>query len=129
MAVPSIQPSFAKGEISPGLWGHVDLASWRSSCSTVRNMFVHYRGGLYSRGGAKFVGRSGQGAGTVKPRIIQWQFNNEQGYVLEWGENYVRFIFQGAYVVETPISVTAISMVNPCLVTTASPHGYSVGEW
>ena len=65
MATPTIQTSFAAGEISPSLYGRVDLAKWRIGASTMRNFFVNYRGGAMSRAGTAYVGMCKQGAPNV----------------------------------------------------------------
>jgi hypothetical protein len=74
-------------------------------------MFVSYRGGVYSRPGTRYVATSRQSAGTgdSPPRLIAWQFNNQQGYVLEFGDLYVRFIFNGGYVLSggSPYQITS----------------------
>lgn len=131
MAAPFIQTSFAKGEISPSLWGHVDLALFHTAASTLRNMFVSFKGGAYSRAGTHFVGQSKQrpDLGQLPPRIINWDFNLSQGYIVEFGDGYARLIFQGGYVTENPVAISAISQSSPCLITTAAPHGYATGDW
>lgn len=117
MAVPQIQSSFNAGEISPELYGEVDLARLSSAATTARNMFVAYRGGLQSRGGLAFVGRSKQRGLQPPPRLIPFQFSITQGTILEWGEQYLRFIFDGAYVVEDPVAITGATKANPAVIS------------
>lgn len=85
-----IQTSFIAGEVSPSLFGRVDLAKYKNGASTCRNFFVNYRGGASSRAGGKYVGKCLQ-AGTSQnpPRFVPFQFNINQGYVLEFGDNTV----------------------------------------
>jgi|SRR5208282_1914417 len=92
MAQAKIQSSFAAGELSPSLFGRVDLAKFHIGASTMRNMFVNYRGGASSRAGTAYVGMSKQTIiqPSVPPRLINFQFNVNQGYVLEFGNNYIR---------------------------------------
>lgn len=128
MAFPIIQGSFAAGEISPELFGRVDLQKYRTGCSTMRNMFVSYRGGAYSRPGLKFVGQSRQSGTGLPPVLIPFQFSVNQGYVIEAGDEYFRFIFDGAYITETAKNVTAITNADPGVFSVAT-HGYSNGDW
>lgn len=65
MAVPSIQTSFAAGELAPSLFGHVDFNKFVVGAATMRNMFVSWRGGSYSRPGTAFVGFSKQVNGNT----------------------------------------------------------------
>lgn len=128
MAFPVLQASFAAGEVSPEIWGRVDLQKYRTGCSTMRNMFVSYRGGSYSRPGLKFVGQSKQAGTGLPPVLIPFQFSVNQGYVIEAGQEYFRFIFDEAYITETAKNVTAITNANPGVFTCAG-HGFSSGDW
>lgn len=135
MAFSSIQTGFSAGEISPRLFGRTDLAKFKIGCSTLRNFFCDYRGGASTRSGLQYVGMCKQGApnsgGTSTknpPRDISFQFNINQGYVLEFGDLYMRIKFDGAYVVEATKSITAVTNANPCVIT-SNAHGYSNGDW
>lgn len=126
MAVPFIQPAFSSGELAPSLFGRIDLTKVHSGCSTLRNFFVSYRGGATSRAGTRYVCRSAQAYGTP-PRLIKFQFSITQGYALEFGDKYVRFIFQGALVTEAPKSIVSVTIATPGVLTVTA-NGYSVGD-
>lgn len=128
MSFASIQNAFSAGEIAPSLWGRTDLAKFHTGASTLRNMYVNYRGGAASRMGSHFVGQCKQAGGSLPPRLIRFQFNIQQGYALEWGQNYVRFIAKGAYITETPIAITGITNANPAVVTLGS-GSFTNGDW
>jgi hypothetical protein len=128
MAFPTIQPSFATGEIAPSLFGRVDLAKYHSALSTCRNFFVNFRGGAISRPGTRWINQSKTpGSSLYAPRLISWKFSLNQGYMLEFGNLYIRFIFQGAYVTETAKTITNITQGIPAVVTSAG-HGFSTGD-
>ena len=124
MAVPVIQTAFAAGEIAPSLYGHVDLAKYHTAATTLRNTFVLYRGGAYSRAGTAYVLRAKQNFGTP-PRLITFQFNINQGYALEFGEQYMRVHSDGAPVVEGAVNISNISQSNPAIVTLSTSGGLS----
>ncbi len=134
MTSPLIQTSFSAGEISPELYGEVDLRKLSSAATTLRNMFVLYRGGATSRAGLAFVGVCKQtlllaaGTGTGPPRPITFQFNNTQGYVLEFGDNYLRFVFEGGYVLESPVAIAGATNANPCVIS-VSGTPFADGDW
>lgn len=92
-------------------------------------MCVSYRGGLFSRGGLAFVGRCKQSvSGTGPPRPIPFQFSITQGFCLEFGDQYLRFVFQGGYVVEGGVAITGVTQANPAVVS-VSGTPYANGDW
>jgi len=121
------QPSFAAGEISPALYGRTDLAKYRVGAELLHNFFVQPYGGAATRPGTAIVGRCKQPVGT-KPRNIDFQFNTLQAYILEFGEQYMRVIMNGGYVLEPSVTVTAATAANPAVFTHVA-HGYAVGDW
>lgn len=128
MAVPFIQTSFAAGELSPSLFGHVDFSKFKVGLSTCRNLFLSYRGGAYSRAGTSFCGFSKQTGRSHPPRLITFQFSINQGLALEWGHHYMRVITDGAYVTEASTAISGITRANPGVVTD-NAHGYANGDW
>ena len=129
MAVAVIQAAFVAGELSPSLYGRVDLSKYHVGASTIRNMFVQYRGGVSSRAGTLFVGPSKTPvSGGHPPRLIKFQFSLTQGYALEFGDKYMRVVSEGAYITEASKNITGITQANPGVVSVTS-HGYSAGDW
>jgi len=129
MSYQTIQNSFVGGEISPSIWGRTDLAAkWHTGASTMRNFFVGYRGGAYSRAGLAYVGKCKQAGTSSPPRDIPFQFNVNQGYALEFGDQYMRIKQSGAYVTESTKAITGATKANPCVLTIAG-HGYATGDW
>jgi hypothetical protein len=116
VAVPLIQSSLNAGEISPELYGQVDFKKYPAALTTLRNAFVNYKGSAISRGGLAYIGFCKQ-LPPVPPRAITFQFSITQGYVLEFGDNYVRFVFQGGYVLETGIPILGVTNASPGVVS------------
>jgi hypothetical protein len=128
MALPTLQPAFAAGELAPALWGREDLSKLHIGATTIRNCFVSYRGGVYSRGGTAFVGRCKESAATNNPpRLIPFQFSISQAYALEFGAGYMRVVYRGGYVTEAPIAVTAVTLANPGMMTVSG--SFATGDW
>lgn len=119
MAIPKNQPAFSLGEVSPSLFGRFDLARLAVACSTVRNMFVKFTGGLASRAGTAFVGFSKQTGRAYPPRMVPFQFNINQGLALEFGNFYMRVISNGAFVTEPPLSISGITNADPGVVSSS----------
>ncbi|HQT65344.1 MAG TPA: hypothetical protein PLO16_12610 [Acidocella sp.] len=86
----------------------------------MRNLFVSYRGGAYSRAGTAFVGFSKQTGRSYPPRMIPFQFSINQGLALEFGNNYMRVVSNGAFVTEAPIAITGATQGNPCTIACAT---------
>lgn len=134
MTVNLIKPALSAGELSPSLWGRVDFGKWHIGASVMRNVFVSYRGGSYSRAGTMWAGKSLTPASpsSLPPRIIRFQFNIFQSYILEFGQGpdgrpYMRVVANGSYITEAPIIATGATQANPCVV--AAVNSYSNGDW
>lgn len=121
----SIQNALNAGELAPGLFGRTDVDKYARGCSTARNFFAGFKGGMSSRAGLAYVGMCKQQY-PVPPRDIPFQFSLDQGYVLEFGELYMRVKSNGAYVTEATKAVTSVSA---SAVFTVVGHGYTAGDW
>lgn len=134
MSISVIKTSFVVGEVSPAMFGHVDLARMQGAASTMRNMWPSFHGGAYSRAGTAFVGFSRQTGRALPPRMIPFQFSINQGLALEFGNFYMRVIDDGGFVLNDPGAISGASRTNPCVLnvaaaigaTTATPHNGGV---
>lgn len=97
-----IQSSFNSGEWAPQLYARVDMQKYRSGAALMQNFFVDYRGGASSRMGTQFVAAAYDSTHPI--RLIKFQTAFNVGYVLEFGQNYIRPIYQGAVIPATIIS-------------------------
>lgn len=91
--------SFAAGILSPTLAYRADLEKWQNGAAELTNFFVHTQGGISNRSGTQFVGE--QKGGSSSAKLIPFVFNNDQSYVLECGDGYLRFLSRGAYITRT----------------------------
>lgn len=120
-----IQHSFHAGEWAPALNARVDLAKYKAAAATMRNFFVDYRGGASSRMGTKYILQAWD---YTKPvRLIPFQASFTVGYILEFGERYIRPFYNGAPILETAKAITGITKANPAVVTSAG-HGFNNGQ-
>lgn len=125
---PTIQNSIVAGELTPAVYGRTDLAKWHSGAATLRNNFVDYRGGYKSRAGTAYVGMCKQSGDGAPPRDITFQFNIDQGFALEFGDQYMRIKSNGAYVIETGFNITGANHLTPPQIL-APGNNFSVGDW
>lgn len=119
------QRSFSGGEIAPVLYGRVDTIKYQTGLRTCRNFYVMRHGGATNRPGTQFVQEVKDSTKLV--RLIPFIFNNEQTYVLEFGDQYLRIIQDGSYLYEAAKTITGITQANPAVVTSTA-HGYSNGD-
>src|SRR5882762_5592943 len=126
MSQPVMQHSFHAGEWAPALGARVDLAKYKSGAALLRNFFVDYRGGASTRMGTKYVLQAFKSATAV--RIIPFSASFTVNYILEFGDGYIRFHFNGAPVLETSKPILGITQASPGILNVTA-HGYSTGEW
>jgi hypothetical protein len=121
-----IQASFNAGEWSPKLYARVDLAKYRNGAALLQNFFVDYRGGASTRPGTRYIIQCRNSAAAV--RLITFQASFAVGYCLEFGNQYIRFIFQGNPVLEPTTVISGVTLANPGVITD-NAHGYTNGDW
>ena len=122
--VSTIVTNFQSGELSPRLEGRIDLEKYSSGSQTMENMVVFPQGGVTRRPGTYYAGSSKDGG---KVRLINFEYSDEQAYVLEFGTNYIRFFKDGGILTEATKSITAITKADPAVVTSNS-HGFTNGD-
>jgi len=100
--------SFVSGEFSPKMDGRTDFEKYSSGAKTLENFLVHPQGAATRRVGTQFIAEVKSSA--AKTRLIPFEFSTTQTYILEFGNNYIRFfkdkgqILSGgsAYEISTP---------------------------
>lgn len=95
-----IQYSFNAGELSPQLKGRVDVPKYKNGCDTLENFLPLVHGPVRKRSGTRFVNEVKNSAHNV--RLIPFQFSTEQAYVLEFGDQYIRFYKDGGIIESSP---------------------------
>jgi hypothetical protein len=126
------QPSFAAGELTPALYSRTDLQKYHIGMRTMLNWYVHAQGGASNRPGTAWVGETIDSIpssvdSTILGRLIPFQYSTIQSYILEFGDQFMRVIKDGAYVTETPKNITAITKSSfPFLTITG--HGFVSGD-
>ena len=117
--------NFTGGELSPRLDGRNDLAKYASGCKTLQNMIVYPHGSAARRSGTSFVAEVENSA--EKTRLIPFEFSTTQTYILEFGNEYIRFYKDGGAILEANKTITGITQANPGVVSITS-HGFSNGD-
>jgi len=119
-------PSFTAGELSSSMEGRTDFAKYFNGASNIENFVVLPHGPVTRRPGTYFV--SEIKTSSAKTRLIPFTFSTEQTYVLEFGNQYIRFFKDDGQITEGNKTISAITAANPAVVTSSS-HGYSNGDF
>ena len=109
MPVSTMQPSFSGGELAPSLHARVDLAKYATGLKTCRNFLVQAHGGVANRAGTKFVAETANMG--YASRLIPFEFNTTQTYVLEFSHLVMRVFKEGGQIA-----------------LAANPHAWSSGQ-
>ena len=117
--------NFTGGELSPRLDGRNDLAKYSSGCKTLQNMVVYPHGSSARRPGTSFVAEVK--TSSAKTRLIPFEFSTTQTYILEFGNQYIRFYKDSGAILEANKTITGITKANPGVVTSTA-HGFSNGD-
>ena len=91
-----IKRSFTSGELAPSLRVRADLANYGSGLALCENFFVKPQGGVYSRAGFSY--RETIGQISKRARLIPFQFNTDQSYILLFEDLTMRVIKDGNYI-------------------------------
>jgi len=121
--IPTI--SFGGGELAPSVYSRIDLQKFGSGAKRLRDYFVHAEGGISNRPGIDYI-KETKDSSTVS-RAIAFEYNEDQSYALEFGNQYMRVYRNGGVVVETGFAISGATQANPVVVTTAT-HSYSNGD-
>jgi hypothetical protein len=89
--VSHIWTNFRTGAVTPLLGGRPDMDLFLSGCGILKNYLVLPHGGVTRRPGTRFIAEVKNS--TKATRIIPFIFNEEQAYILEIGDQYIRFFY------------------------------------
>ena len=128
MSTDVVKFAFIAGEIAPALYGRSDLTKFDLGMALTQNYFVDYRGGLSSRPGTEFCDYVKKDDQETKFFDFQYSPDLANTYVLLFGDQYIRFIQDGAYVLENSKPITGATNADPGVITVVG-HGYSNRRW
>lgn len=123
-----IQYSFAGGEVTPELFGRVDLDKRQIGLEQVQNMLVLAHGPLTRRPGAKYVAEQRYAGGGDKIKLVPFSLPDSTWCVLAIGSPQGAYVYyDSAPVLEATKTVTGASFGTTTTLTIPS-HGYSNGN-
>ena len=124
--VKVIQANLSGGEVSDAIAARVDIDKYKTSVYKAENFFVQVHGGLTNRPGLEYIAPAKTPSTAV--RLIPFEFNTTQTYILEFGNLYMRVYKDGGQVLTgSAKTITAATKADPVVVTSNS-HGFSNGD-
>lgn len=108
--IADIQASFAAGELSPYLYGRVDLAKFHVGARIIENFFVHAQGGISNRAGTAFTGEVDDH--TYRHRLLPFRFRSSpsgQTYALVFGHLTMQVVKDGGFVESSPGTIYTLA--------------------
>lgn len=115
--------SFAGGEITPEMYGRLDLSKYQTGLALCSNFEVLPHGPIDRRPGFRFVNEAFDSVLPV--RLIPFAYSATQTMILEFGHHYVRFHTNGQTLLEPNKPI--VSIVGNLVTITG--HSYVTGEW
>lgn len=95
--VSPIYPTFARGEVSPLMFGRVDIEPYASCLDKCRNSWVRPFGVVSRIAGTEFLSGT---KNNSKARLLKFVFSPTDSYIIECGAGYFRFFNNGGYIVD-----------------------------
>lgn len=117
--------TFTGGEWSESLYDRYDLDSYNTACKRLVNFYPHPHGGASNRQGTKFICETE--FSDKKSRLIPFQFNITQGYILEFTNGLIRVVRDGGLVTEI-LNITNATNQGGLIKITIVGHGWATGN-
>lgn len=99
-----VQSNFNGGEVSPRFLGRFDFEKYPNCLKKCENFVLNTLGGAQFSSGTRYVAEVKDS--SARTRLVPFQYNSQQAYLLEIGDAYMRFYTQRAQVIvnaSTPI--------------------------
>ena len=84
-----MQPSFSGGEFDPKVMGRIDSERYATGLKQCENFYIHKFGSVSNRTGFLFLDNAKYS--DKRCRLVPFVYSSDQSYVLEFGDQYIRF--------------------------------------
>ena len=118
--------NFNGGEVGPLLSGRVDFEKYSSSCYKMERFVPTVQGPAKRMPGTRFVLPTKYQ--SKKSYLKRFEFSFDQAYVLEFGDQYVRFFTDRGVVLGDTLDITNITNANPGVLTYTGTDPAN-GDW
>lgn len=120
----SVKLNFSAGELSPRVYGRMNLEIFQNGCDRMVNFIAETQGAARYRQGTYYVHHTKSNAAAL---LIPFQFNDIQSYILEFTAGVTRIYKDDGIVLEPAKTITGATQADPVVITSAS-HGYNDGD-
>ncbi len=93
-----LQSSFSSGEVTPLFYGQVENPRYKKGLKTGLNFLPMLQGPIVRRPATKFCAAAKNAAA---PYLVPFKFSETQSYMLEFGDQYIRFFANNGQMVTT----------------------------
>ena len=115
--------SFAGGEITPEMFGRIDLTKYQTGLALCKNFLVLPHGPITRRPGTDYVNEARDSTAAV--RLVSFAYSASQTMVLEFSNLKLRFHTNGQTLLEANQTIGSIAGNTVNLVA----HNYVAGDW
>lgn len=121
------QFAFSGGVLSKAFTARPDVEKYDLGLREGSNWFIDFRGGASTRPSLEFIDYLMYTDTKVRP--VAFNFNSQLAntYLMLFGNQYIRFVQDGAYVLEATKAIVSITTGDPTTVEVTG-HGYSNGD-
>ena len=110
-----LQSNFNAGEVDPRMVGRVDFDRMRSALKICKNSIPRITGSWTRRPGTYLCDEVKDS--TKATRVVKFKYSTIQAYVLEFGDQYIRFKKDRGPIYDLALTITAVTAANPPVVT------------
>jgi hypothetical protein len=119
-----IQTNLTAGEFSPRMALRVDFAKYPNGVETLENYIVLPQGGVTRAPGTRYVAEVKDSSKST--RLIPFEFSTTQAYMLEFGNQYIRFYRDGGRIGSAITG--AVDNGGGLIRLTSTTHGLVTGD-
>lgn len=113
----TLQASYVSGEFDPTLYGRVDIDDYAKGADKLRNVYVRPQGGAFRREGLEYYA---QVDSNDVGRIVPFQFNDEQTYVLVFTAGRMDVYRTDTKTLQTSVTASPISNITEAILSEIS---------
>lgn len=128
MSVDLIKFAFVGGEVSEAYYGRADLEKFDLAMAVAENWYVDYHGGLSTAPGMELCEYVMNDAYPTKFFPFKFASDIANTNLILFGKDYIRFLQDGAYVLEDAKPIVSVTKANPGVMT-VNVHGWTEGDW